>query len=131
MLREHALYTVQSWYGQHPQHRPRLELLVDLTSLEKTGKFTALTDWVHIYNGAHGVHLVVLYLCYGPLRLPWAFQIWRGKGIIDPRTDRQRKMYIEGWNCKAFVERQFSLAQRSSKACGERYPRLEWRRSRL
>ncbi len=80
MLREHALHTVQSWYGQHPQHRPRLELLVDLTSLEKTGKFTALTDWMHTYNGAYGVHLVVLYLCCGPLRLPWAFQIWRGKG---------------------------------------------------
>jgi hypothetical protein len=34
---------------------PHLELLVDLTSLEKTGKFTALTDWVHTDNGAYGV----------------------------------------------------------------------------
>ena len=79
-LREHALHTVQSFYRQHPGRHPRLELLVDLTTLEKTGKFAALTDWLHTYNGAHGVHLVVLYLCCGPLRLPWAFQIWRGKG---------------------------------------------------
>lgn len=80
MLREHALHALQSFHRQHPGHRPRLELLVDLTSLEKTGKFAALTNWIHTYNGAHGVHLVVLYLCCGPLRLPWAFQIWRGKG---------------------------------------------------
>ena len=58
--------------------------MVDLTSLEKTGKFATLTDWVHTYNGVHGVHLVVLYLCCGPLRLPWAFQIWRGKGTPSP-----------------------------------------------
>ena len=84
MLREHALQALQSLYRQNPGHRPRLELLMDLTSLEKTGKFAALTDWVHTYNGVHGVHLVVLYLCCGPLRLPWAFQIWRGKGTPSP-----------------------------------------------
>ncbi|WP_052326888.1 hypothetical protein [Deinococcus peraridilitoris] len=35
---------------------------------------------MHVYNGVHGVHLVVLYLCCGPLKLPWAVQVWRGKG---------------------------------------------------
>ena len=69
MLPGHALNTVQSFYRQHPQHRPRLELLVELTSPGKTGKFAALTDWMHTYNGAHGVHFVLLYLCCGPLRL--------------------------------------------------------------
>ena len=38
MLREHALQALQSLYRQNPGHRPRLELLMDLTSLEKTGK---------------------------------------------------------------------------------------------
>jgi hypothetical protein len=84
MLREHALDTVQSLYRQNPQHRPCLELRIDLISLEKTGKFAALTDWIHAYNSVHGVHLVVLYLCCGPLRLPWAFQIWQGKGTPTP-----------------------------------------------
>ena len=38
MLREHALHTVQSWYRQHPQHRPRLELKL----LEFRGSCTLL-----------------------------------------------------------------------------------------
>ncbi|RJF73383.1 hypothetical protein D3875_19360 [Deinococcus cavernae] len=57
---------------------------MDLTSLEKTGKFAELADWVHTFNSVHGVHLVVLYLCCGELRLPWAFQVWRGKGTPSP-----------------------------------------------
>ena len=44
MLPMPALHTVQSWHRQHSQHCSRLELLVDLTSLEKTGKFFVLTD---------------------------------------------------------------------------------------
>ncbi|WP_161881420.1 hypothetical protein [Deinococcus alpinitundrae] len=57
---------------------------MDLTSLEKTGKFAELADWVHTFNSVYGVHLVVLYLCCGALRLPWAFQVWRGKGSPSP-----------------------------------------------
>ncbi|WP_456831339.1 hypothetical protein [Deinococcus sp. UYEF24] len=53
MLRSHALEALQSLYRQRPGHRPRLEVLIDLTSLEKTGKFAALADWVHTYNGVH------------------------------------------------------------------------------
>ncbi|WP_189093951.1 transposase, partial [Deinococcus ruber] len=41
-------------------------------------------DWIHTYNSVYGVHLVVLYMCCGPLRLPWAFQVWRGKGTATP-----------------------------------------------
>lgn len=84
VLRQHALETVQDVWRAQAHQRPRLELLIDLTSLEKTGKFAELADWVHTYNSVHGVHLVVLYLCCGPLRLPWAFQIWRGKGTPSP-----------------------------------------------
>ena len=84
VLRQHARQTLQDAWCQRPHQRPRLELLVDLTSLEKTGKFAELADWVHTFNSVHGVHLVVLYLCCGELRLPWAFQVWRGKGTPSP-----------------------------------------------
>ncbi|KQR15472.1 transposase [Deinococcus sp. Leaf326] len=84
VLRRHALKTAQDWWRASPHQRPRLELLVDLTSLEKTGQFAELADWVHTSHGVRGVHLVVLYLCCGELRLPWAFQIWRGKGKASP-----------------------------------------------
>lgn len=84
VLRQHALAALQDVWRTHPHQRPRLELLVDLTSLEKTGKFSELADWVHTFNSVHGVHLVVLYLCCGELRLPWAFQVWRGKGTPSP-----------------------------------------------
>lgn len=84
VLRQHARQTLQDAWCQRPHQRPRLELLVDLTSLEKTGKFSELADWVHTFNSVHGVHLVVLYLCCGELRLPWAFQVWRGKGTPSP-----------------------------------------------
>ncbi|RZA11474.1 MAG: hypothetical protein EOP02_32210 [Proteobacteria bacterium] len=84
VMRQHALQALQDMWAQQPSQRPRLELLVDLTSLEKTGKFSELADWVHTYHGVRGIHLVVLYLCCGELRLPWAFQIWRGKGTASP-----------------------------------------------
>lgn len=50
----------------------------------KIGKFAELADWVHTFNSVYGVHLVVLYLCYGEVRLPWAFQVWRWKGFLSP-----------------------------------------------
>lgn len=84
VLRQHALNTLQDLWRQQPHQRPRLELLIDLTSLEKSGKFSELADWVHTFNSVHGVHLVVLSLCCGELRLPWAFQVWRGKGTPSP-----------------------------------------------
>jgi hypothetical protein len=31
-------------------------------------------------NKKRGLHLVVMYLVAGPLRLPWGFRLWRGKG---------------------------------------------------
>ncbi|MDP9766101.1 transposase [Deinococcus enclensis] len=83
-MRQHAQQTLLEFWQHAPHQRPRLELLIDLTSLEKTGKFEELTDWMHVYNGVHGVHLVVLYLCCGPLRLPWAFQVWRGRDTPSP-----------------------------------------------
>lgn len=60
--------------------RPWLQVIVDLTSLEKCGKFKAFAHLIHILKGKRGLHLVVLYLVVGELRVPWGFRVWRGKG---------------------------------------------------
>jgi hypothetical protein len=83
---------------QIAQHRPGkgmpLRVLIDLTTLEKCGRFLHLstpTDdpdhpdpWVRILNGKRGLHLVVLYLECGHWRIPWSFRVWRGKGHPSP-----------------------------------------------
>jgi hypothetical protein len=71
-----------------------LRVLIDLTTLEKSGKFWHLstpTDnpnapdpWVRMLNGKRGLHLVVLYLLVGEWRVPWSFRVWRGKGHASP-----------------------------------------------
>ena len=71
-----------------------VRLLIDLTTLRKTGKFWQLstpTDdidapepWVRMLNGKRGLHLVVLYIVLGERRIPWSFRVWRGKGQPSP-----------------------------------------------
>ena len=71
-----------------------VRLLIDLTTLEKTGKFWHLSTpteevdapepWVRMLNGKRGLHLVVLYLVVGERRIPWSFRVWRGKGAASP-----------------------------------------------
>lgn len=71
-----------------------VRILIDLTTLEKSGKFWHLstpTDdpnapdpWVRMLNGKRGLHLVVLYLVVGEWRVPWSFRVWRGKGQPSP-----------------------------------------------
>ena len=78
-----------------------MRILIDLTSLEKSGKFwqlsTPTTDadapdpWVRFLNGKRGLHLVVLYLVVGEWRVPWSFRVWRGKGQASP-ADLGRKL---------------------------------------
>lgn len=77
-----------------PQSNVPVRLLIDLTTLKKTGKFWHLstpTDdpnapdpWVRMLNGKRGLHLVVLYLVIGEWRVPWSFRVWRGKGQPSP-----------------------------------------------
>ena len=85
--------TRKSVLQQIAQHRPHpntpLRVLIDLTTLEKCGKFlhlsTATDDpetpdpWVRLLNGKRGLHLVVLYLVLGEWRVPWSFRVWRGQ----------------------------------------------------
>jgi hypothetical protein len=64
--------------------RPWLQVLIDLTTLEKCGKFTAFKHLIHVLHGKRGLHLVVLYLVVGPFRFPWGFRVWRGKNSQTP-----------------------------------------------
>ena len=79
----------------HPVHKGvPVRLLIDLSTLRKTGKFWHLstpTDdmdapepWVRMLNGKRGLHLVVLYIVIGQRRIPWSFRVWRGKGHPSP-----------------------------------------------
>jgi hypothetical protein len=74
---------------QLQQYRPRgrrahLQVMVDLTTLEKRGKFKAFEQLVSVLHGKRGVHLVILYLVVGPWRIPWSFRVYRGKGTTSP-----------------------------------------------
>jgi len=64
--------------------RPELQVIVDLTTLEKTGKFSAFSHLIHVLNGERGLHVVMLYLVVGDYRVPWGFRVWRGKDTTTP-----------------------------------------------
>ncbi|MBD2259312.1 transposase [Pseudanabaena sp. FACHB-2040] len=64
--------------------RPHLQVILDLTTLEKRGKFKAFKPLVSVLNGKRGVHLVVMYLVVGPWRIPWSFRFYRGKETASP-----------------------------------------------
>ena len=59
-------------------------MIIDLTTLEKSGKFKQFEHLISVYNGKRGLHLVVLYLVVGRWRIPWSFRVWRGKGTTSP-----------------------------------------------
>lgn len=77
-----------------PHPKIPVRILIDLTSLEKTGKFCHLSTptadsptpdpWVRMLNHKRGLHLVVLYLVVGEWQVPWNFRVWRGKGHASP-----------------------------------------------
>jgi Transposase DDE domain len=83
---------------QLQQHLPpagsSLQVLIDLTTLDKCGQFRHLATpvenaeatepWVRVLNGKRGLHVVMLYLGVGSWRIPWSFRIWRGKGYSSP-----------------------------------------------
>lgn len=64
--------------------RPQLQVIIDLTTLEKRGKFKAFAHLIQVLNGKRGLQLVVMYLVVGELRMPWAFRPWRGKDTTTP-----------------------------------------------
>jgi hypothetical protein len=67
-------------------------VIIDLTTLEKVGKFKVFENSICVYNGKRGLHLVVVYLVVGQWRVPSPygdatrrnFRVWRGKGTPSP-----------------------------------------------
>ncbi|WP_212648431.1 transposase [Deinococcus hopiensis] len=76
VVRQHALDTFQASLGGRCGRPPLMEIIVDTTSIAKEGVFAELDGWIHTLNGIRGLHVVMLYLCCGDLRLPWGFKIW-------------------------------------------------------
>lgn len=64
--------------------RPTLQVIIDLTTLEKRGKFSAFDGGVRVYHSKRGLHLVVIYLVVGQWRVPWSFRVYRGKSTPSP-----------------------------------------------
>lgn len=64
--------------------KPQLQVILDLTTLEKCGKFKEFDHLIRVYNRKRGLHLVVMYLVFGQWRIPWSFRVWRGKGTPSP-----------------------------------------------
>lgn len=80
--REQVLKEILS---QCPKGRkPFLQVIIDLTTLEKCGKFKSFENLITVYNGKRGLHLVVVYLVFGQWRVPWSFRVFRGKGTTSP-----------------------------------------------
>jgi len=64
--------------------KPILQVILDLTTLEKVGKFPHLQNLVRVYNHKKGLHIVLLYLVVGNSRIPWSFRVYRGKRTPSP-----------------------------------------------
>ena len=85
IIRQHILQTILKILSQsYKGRRPFLQVIIDLTTIEKRGKFPDFKDLIRVYNSKRGLHLVVVYLVVGKWRIPWSFRVWRGKGTPSP-----------------------------------------------
>ena len=84
VIREQRRAIKQALFSQKTMPRRILEILIDLTTLEKTGKFKGLKGLIQKLNKKYGLQVVVLYLVVKDWRVPWGFRIWRGKGEKSP-----------------------------------------------
>jgi len=85
VIRTTRNYLLKQILSECPKgRRPTLQVLIDLTTLEKCGKFESFKHLICVYNGKRGLHLVVLYLVVERWRVPWSFRVWRGKDTPPP-----------------------------------------------
>lgn len=94
VIRTSRQAVLQQLLAHSPHHNVPVRILIDLTTLPKTGKFVHLSTpnidfknnpkWVRILNGKRGLHLVVLYVIIGNWQVPWSFRVWKGKGQPSP-----------------------------------------------
>jgi hypothetical protein len=68
------------WGASKHGRDPFLKVIVDVTCIEKTGRFTGLGSWINAMHGKVGLHLVMVYLELG--RIPGALEL--------PRLERER-----------------------------------------
>ena len=101
-------------------HRGRLPIVyavVDLTYLEKTGKYKGLPGLVRTDNGKRGGHVALLYLAIGPFRFPWSFRVYRGKGTATPtqlavkRLSQILPIWRERFKIRVLADAGFSTTQ--------------------
>lgn len=59
--------------------KPFLQVIIDLTTLEKFGKFPQFKDLIRVYNGKRGLHLVVVYLVVGSVESTLELPCMEGK----------------------------------------------------
>ena len=85
VIRTTGNYVLKQILSECPKgRRPLGQVIIDLTTLEKSGKFKPFDHLISVYNGKRGLHLVVLYLVVGRWRVPWSFRVWRGKNTPSP-----------------------------------------------
>ena len=74
LIRKTRDYVLKQILSDCPKgRRPILQVIIDLTTLEKRGKFKPFDHLITVYNGKRGLHLLVLYLVVGRWRIPWSF----------------------------------------------------------
>ncbi len=87
-IRSHILNLIS--YQTIKGRKPILQVMLDLTTLEKVGNFPHLKDLIRVYNHKKGLHIVIMYLVIGHWRFPWSFRIYRGKGTASPSQLAQK-----------------------------------------
>lgn len=85
VIRTTRNYVLKQILSECPKgRRPMLQVIIDLTTLEKCGKFKPFDHLISVYNGKRGLHLVVLYLVVGRWRVPWSFRVCPVKNTPSP-----------------------------------------------
>ena len=89
IVRSHILETVlKALSASGKGRRPFLQVIIDLTTLEKRGKFREFKDFIRVYNGKRGLHIVVVYLVVGKWRIPGVLPSLERQGDTFPRSTR-------------------------------------------
>jgi Transposase DDE domain len=82
ILRQNINRQLLNLSAQKRSRKHVLKVMLDLTSLEKTGEFPELP--IHTLDQKRGLHIIVLYVVIGHQRFPWAFTVWNGKDTLSP-----------------------------------------------
>lgn len=72
------------WEASKHGRDPFLKVIVDVTCIEKTGRFAGLGSWVNAMHGKVGLHVVMVYLELGRVRVLWNFRVWNCKDTTAP-----------------------------------------------